>query len=114
MTGWVADVLKAESVQVSKSLRRANMGYVHYCPPCDEMHMLPDAWAFNGDVERPTFSPSFKHTMPVAEGVPQICHYTITGGVVQYHSDCTHSMKDQTVPLSELPAHLCDEDQDQT
>jgi hypothetical protein len=29
---------------------------------CEEMHPLPDSWTFNGDVDKPTFSPSFKQT----------------------------------------------------
>jgi hypothetical protein len=114
--------------QVSKSLRRSVNGYAHFCIACKEMHPLPDGWSFNGDLEKPTFSPSFKHSgmkIVTDEGgnwtgewvldekgdpVPYICHYILTNGILHYCSDCTHSMAGQSVPLAELPKGLRDED----
>jgi hypothetical protein len=48
--------------QASSKMRRTERGFMWWCPACDSAHPLPDTWKFNGDLERPTFRPSFKHT----------------------------------------------------
>ncbi len=113
--------------QVSAKLRRAQNGYIHWCPPCGETHRLPDGWTFDGNVDRPTFSPSFKHTgkqtvkdergewtgewVCGADGkaLDWCCHYILTAGVLNYCGDCTHALAGQSVPLPDLPAWLCDD-----
>ena len=45
-----------------KFMRRGPGRYFHWCPACDEAHPLPNGWTFNGDLERLTFAPSFKHS----------------------------------------------------
>jgi hypothetical protein len=93
------------------------------------MHSLPDTWTFNGDLNKPTFSPSFAHHSLkrnivdgqwVGEGrdawlydakgdpIPEICHYILTNGVLNFCGDCTHSMAGMQVPLPPLPAGYCD------
>ena len=107
--------------QVSSKLRRGAGGYFHWCPACEEMHHLPDSWQFNGNIESPTFSPSFKHegvrVTKDANGewtgdwvrdvnghtIPYICHYILTNGILNYCGDCTHGLKGQAVPLPDLP-----------
>jgi Family of unknown function (DUF6527) len=50
-------------MQISSKLRRDESGFDHWCPGCQEMHHLPDrGWKFNGNTEKPTFTPSFKHS----------------------------------------------------
>jgi hypothetical protein len=117
-------------MQVSSKLRRYETGYTWRCPACQEMHSLPDSWTFDGNLEAPTFSPSFKHTGIQIEKDeagdwtgrwltesgeakdffgsedkprPWCCHYVITAGQVAYCNDCTHTMAGQTVPMPELP-----------
>jgi hypothetical protein len=90
--------------QVSSKLRRGEGRYFHYCPACDELHSLPDEWSFNGNLESPTFSPSFKHQW----GTDEICHYVLTDGVLNYCGDCTHSMAGQKVPLPDIPQQYSD------
>lgn len=97
--------------QVSPILRRATDRYFHWCPACEEMHQLPDSWTFNGDVNKPTFSPSFKHgglrAIVVngvwtgewhrgADGKPLdgTCHYIITDGKIQFCPDSWHARSD--------------------
>ncbi len=99
--------MKVDSVQVSSKLRRAESSYMHWCPACEEMHPLPDSWAFNGDLEMPTFTPSFRHG-PTNAGSNNICHYVLTAGVLNYCGDCTHTMAGQSVSLPELPLELRD------
>jgi hypothetical protein len=85
------------------------------------MHKLPDTWQFNGNVDCPTYTPSFKHsgvqTVKDAQGkwtgewvydaagkpLQECCHYILTNGVLNFCGDCTHSMAGQSVPLPELP-----------
>lgn len=111
--------------QVSSIMRRAVDRYFHWCPACEEMHPLPDSWNFNGDVNKPTFSPSFKHgglrTVNVkgrwigewvrdanGEPVDGTCHYIITNGEIHFCSDSWHKRSD-TVPMPSIPAGLEDE-----
>jgi len=88
--------------QVSWCLRRGVGRYVHWCPACHELHPLPDnGWQFDGNLECPTFTPSFKHS-----GGPDpkwLCHYTLTKGMLHFCGDCSHAMGGQAVPLPELP-----------
>jgi hypothetical protein len=113
--------------QVSSVLRRGQGGYFHWCPACEEMHRLPDSWTFDGNLEMPTFSPSFKHSGMKAEVVngrwtgewerdgdgkliPFVCHYILTAGQLNFCGDCTHAFAGKTVPLPALPADLTDND----
>lgn len=92
------------------------------CPGCGENHMIPTngprAWAFNGDLERPTLKPSILakwQAMPTEEEakiilaggkvdlMPYVCHSFVTDGRIQFLGDCTHEMAGQTVDLPEMP-----------
>lgn len=94
-------------------LRRLEGGYAHWCPGCQEMHYIaverPLAngaqWNFNGDIERPDFSPSVLIKWPRMEGKADLrCHYFIRHGHIQFCSDSTHEFAGKTVPLPEWPA----------
>lgn len=94
--------------QVSPVLRRASNGYLHWCPACLEMHILPDhGWTFDGNLERPTFQPSFKHESGL-EGARWICHYVLTSGILNYCTDCSHGMAGRSVPMELVPEELSD------
>jgi hypothetical protein len=111
--------------QVSSKLRRVEGGFAHWCPGCGEMHILPDRWSFDGNLESPTFTPSFRHSgiqrvfvdgnwtgewKRDANGntIPYICHYILTSGNLQYCGDCTHALAGQTIPLPPLPEGFTD------
>lgn len=83
-----------------------------WCPACDEAHWIQtDVWAFDGNLERPTISPSIlvrsKQWEPqydfhnprhqVEPGQLKICHSFVKDGRWQYLADCTHVMAGQTV-----------------
>jgi len=90
------------------------------CPGCSCLHTISKAWSFNGDVDRPTFSPSILvRTGHYADGHKgdcwcaynekhptkfkcTICHSFITDGKIQFLNDCTHELKGQTVDLIDL------------
>lgn len=77
----------SEITQVSPVLRYGATAYFHWCPACDRMHPLPDSWSFEGNVDQPTFSPSFRQT-GVRDG--KDCHYNITAGQIVWHADSWH------------------------
>lgn len=131
---------------MSKAKRVITVGGQFYgvrvkCPGCGD-HVLPTQetppgvtsaarWTFNGDYERPTFTPSILArwyemseesdrrmdageepplTGEIRDGVPvrrwpgrdMVCHSFVTDGRIQFLSDCTHALAGQTVDLPEL------------
>lgn len=121
---------------LSRFLRdTADNGLVFWCPGCDMPHRIQHGagtgprWGWNGDAERPTFTPSVlvrwhQWTPPatnpevaakiksgeiVQTKVEKVCHTFVTDGRVQYLSDCTHELAGKTIDLPPLPAEWCDE-----
>ena len=107
-------------------MRRGQGGFFHWCPGCEEMHILPDSWTFDGNLEKPTFTPSFKHEgiqRVFVDGkwtgewkrdgngntIPYICHYVLTAGMLNFGGDSTHALASQVVPLPVLPPGFTDE-----
>lgn len=88
-------------MSLAPKLERMEGGYLHWCPGCEMHHRLPDAWKFDGNLEQPTFTPSFRHTF--GKGMSQTCHYVLTAGVLHFCTDSTHAMAGQAVPLPVLP-----------
>lgn len=95
---------------------------VHFwCPGCNAAHgITTDTWGWNGEVDRPTFTPSilirgnqwpqdeypeyYKPThADVAPGEDTVCHSFVTDGRIQFLGDCTHDLAGQTVDLPEWP-----------
>lgn len=92
------------------------------CPGCGHTHGPRvsggggPVWGWNGDVDRPTFTPSImvrgkrqltddEYRRLVAGQVVDVpdmtCHSFVTDGRIQFLSDCTHALAGQTVDLSE-------------
>ncbi|MGN6413799.1 DUF6527 family protein [Flexivirga sp.] len=98
-----------------------------WCPGCDALHMVstgPNGWAFDGNTERPTLSPSLlvkAVQWPDGEGPeptgakrrdrhPNItpgehtaCHSFVRDGQWQFLPDSTHHLAGQTVPCVPIP-----------
>lgn len=111
--------------QVSPVLRSAGNGrYFHWCPACEEMHQIysVSGWTFDGNLQKPTFSPSFKHGglrcknidgrwtgeyVRDDHGKPAdgTCHYIITGGMIQFCPDSWHKRSD-IIAMPTIPQHL--------
>lgn len=82
-----------------------------WCPGCDREHHVsvaphPAPWGFNGNAEKPTFTPSVLVTYDGADAgtdgaPPAICHSFVTDGRIQFLGDCTHALVGQTVDLPE-------------
>ncbi|HEY9211111.1 MAG TPA: DUF6527 family protein [Methylotenera sp.] len=92
-----------------------------YCPGCKRVHGVnydPNhQWSFNGDIEKPTLSPSVLCRYPHPKGytndnpaptdfngeyVTDICHSFVTDGRIQFLGDSTHELAGQTVDLPEF------------
>jgi hypothetical protein len=94
-------------------------GYGHWCPGCNGGHEIDteranssgSKWTFDGDMERPTFSPSINlkintpdmgaHYQPGVAST--VCHYFIRAGQIQFLGDCTHDLRGKTVPMPDIP-----------
>ena len=111
--------------QASPYLRRGTNFWIHWCPGCEETHAIFDSWSFNGDVNRPSFSPSVKITGkqtvkkdgewtgewvlgPDGKALDDCCHYYLTDGKLRYEGDSIHALSGKTVDLPELPEYLTD------
>lgn len=115
-------------MQVNRIFRKVQGGYLHWCEGCDDCHVLPypnKGWTFDGNIDCPTFHPSFKHTGfrtvqvngrwngewvrdEKGNPVPDCCHYIVVKGTLQYQNDCVHALKGKTVPIPLLPDWLQD------
>lgn len=105
-------------------LSGGNFDFMIFCPACKCGHGIDTKrWQFNGDMEKPTISPSILvrsgHYMPEHKGscwcnyneenkdnpAPfkcGVCHSFVTDGKIQYLSDCTHELAGQTVELEDF------------
>ena len=98
-----------------------------YCPGCRMHHAFDSRWTFNGDYEKPTFSPSLlvgpwwrmphdwdRDIAPKNEngdlllgpdgihilgGFEARCHSFVRNGMIEFLSDCTHEFAGKTVPI---------------
>ena len=79
------------------------VGYLHWCPGCKGVHLIHTEtdnhcnarWAFDGNVESPTFTPSIN--------IVGHCHYFIRAGQIQFCADSSHELKGTTVELPDMP-----------
>lgn len=85
-----------------------------WCPGCDGSHAIQHGagdgprWGWDGNAEQPTFTPSILVRYPANPNAGEefkewrkerVCHSFVTGGRIQFLSDCTHELAGQTVDL---------------
>lgn len=121
---------------LGSKLRRLEGGRVAFlCPGCGEAHQVTvdgsRGWTFNGDGDKPTFSPSVLvrgirspsgadvmteaedheyHALFAVGGREGVlnskfgwrCHSFVNDGRIQFLSDCTHTLAGQTVDLPDF------------
>lgn len=92
---------------LSKKLKDAGCGMlVHWCDGCGCRHYIDtkdpngagDVWQWNGDAEKPTFTPSIN--------IVGRCHYFIRDGLVEFMMDSNHHLAGNTVPLPDFPVNF--------
>jgi hypothetical protein len=67
--------------------------HAYHCPGCGYGHMWDSRWTWNGDVEKPTVSPSLLQTVGTK------CHCFIREGKIQFLVDCGHALAGKTVEM---------------
>jgi hypothetical protein len=107
---------------VSKILRRGDpdgTSLFFWCPGYDHSHRVQigqgpgPRWDWNGDVDKPTFTPSVLVTWnepsdTAGEGadeskdVQKRCHTFVAGGVIDFLGDCTHALRGKH-PIPDWP-----------
>jgi len=79
------------------------------CPGCEDYHVINitpgtrPCWGFNGDHDKPTFTPSILAWCDWKEDGKEFCHSFVTEGKIQFLGDCTHPLANQTVDIPEWP-----------
>lgn len=99
-----------------------NIGYHFHCDGCNSAHGVyviqgtltfkkgklvkgkeVPIWGFNGDEEKPTFSPSVLARWNEGEGkTPKVCHSFVRDGEIEYLTDCTHHLAGKKVKLTKF------------
>ena len=103
---------------ISSKLRKwvdpesGNEGLTFWCQGCESAHGIrikgPGSWGWNGDVDKPVFSPS---VLTTGGGANNVCH-TFVGcngaqaGEVIFLGDCSHGMAGTVQPFPDLPDWL--------
>ena len=75
-----------------------NVGWTFFRPGCQSGHYLDLRWKFNGDFDRPTFTPSLISN----PDRPKRCHLTITDAQITYHGDSWHELKGKTISMEKF------------
>jgi hypothetical protein len=108
-------------------------GLIYWCQGCNSSHSITTkgagAWGWNGDTEKPVFSPSVlvtgvkqmtdeQHDAYLRTGVlppaEQMRCHTFVGcngaqpGEVIFLSDCAHALAGTVQPFPDLPEHMRD------
>jgi hypothetical protein len=107
--------MSKETQLTAKLVVRRSENYEHYlfyCPGCQEVHPYCTKspfdhaqWQFNGNVEKPTFTPSLLIVRTLSDyvGCGPRCHLFVTDGKIAYCSDCEHGLAGQTVDMVDYP-----------
>jgi hypothetical protein len=119
--------MKLKTYRLNHKNGQQEKGWVFWCPACRQEHRFCTkavsgvredgtrwpVWTFNGDMARPTFSPSLLYqtgkgrwegTRWVATGPKRVvCHLHLRDGQLAYCGDNPHQFNGKTVPLPDLP-----------
>jgi hypothetical protein len=90
-------------------------GFFFYCPGCKMNHLIPvsyttnhthrkgkakPVWRFNGNLDKPTFVPTFAVEWAGSEP-PQRCHCIIRDGELIYLVGSTHELSGKRVKMED-------------
>ena len=85
--------------------------YQLWCPGCNDLHQIDETWGFDGNREKPTFSPSIltwegdwpDHPNPADKRPKTRCHSFVREGKWAFLDDSTHALAGKTVPMVDFP-----------
>lgn len=102
-------------------------GYCFWCPGCQQPHSFRTEateehpkWEFNGDLDKPTFSPSLlcfttarKNGEEIQPPIREtLCHLFVRDGMIEYCGDSPHALAGKTVPMEPFPSYWATGDPD--
>lgn len=72
--------------------------WAFWCPGCKCGHVVwldgPTKWSFNGNTEKPTFSPSILNQNELGR-----CHMFVENGMIKFCGDCSHELAGKNVQM---------------
>lgn len=102
----------------SEKFKEGHREYYFQCKGCNMLHSYVTEWSkkareerykrgttncpiwnFNGNLEKPTFTPSLLYSWGKPDGVKHVCHLYVTDGQIKYLGDCTHDFRNQTIEM---------------
>lgn len=95
-------------ILLGKKIYQARPGLLMFeCPACGDIHPVyldnsnvvngvVNKWSWNGDPNKPTFSPSLN---VYANDDKQRCHSFVKDGMISFLDDCFHQYKNQTLEI---------------
>lgn len=78
------------------------VGYLVNSPAMDidlVFYTTPGHWTFNGDLDKPTFSPSM---LAYANNTHGRDHFFVRDGKIEYLSDCDHELAGKTIDMVDV------------
>lgn len=79
---------------------------IYTCPGCKHSHRVtinqPDSWKWNGDLEKPTITPSVLVNANRSNPEAHTCHHYVIDGKIQYLGDCTHELAVRIVDMEDV------------
>lgn len=80
--------------------------YTFECPGCGSSHEIRTygdvVWNFNGDLEKPTVTPSLRVREQISNKEPKICHFFVREGKLVFCGDSTHHLSGKTVDMLDI------------
>jgi hypothetical protein len=74
--------------------------FIFWCAGCECAHGINSGWIFDGDLVKPTISPSI-----LSQGLIR-CHSFVRAGRIEYLADSEHPLAGTTVALEPFPDGL--------
>jgi len=97
-------------ITYEQNLDSGEQRIMFWCQGCKNIHCVRtkpptahptwEVWGYDGNAEKPTFSPSVLTNGSEPE---RRCHIFVKAGMIEYLGDCFHDLKNTTVPLMPLP-----------
>lgn len=76
--------------------------WMFWCPGCECGHSINETWTFNGDLVKPTISPSLLSTFGSRKSDAR-CHLYVEDGKLRFLKDSTHKYAGQTIEMVPHP-----------
>jgi hypothetical protein len=112
MSALIRKTLNQAKTLLDKEYEGGTHHFHFWCPACKETHMYNVGfadrvtWQYDGNFEKPTFTPSLRYLTGTK------CHVNVTAGIIFFHGDCPHDMKNQKVPLPQIPDDVVEQEKE--